>query len=224
MMDSKQSGPLFRLFKLKIAADQRADFLAAGRQNLLTSIADEPGTLAMYATHADEAGTENRVVEVYRDAPSYDVHANSQQFAAFRAVAKQAVVEQEVVSLTPVLLLEQPQPLQVSANASQVVRLLEVTVKSGQAAAYRQLIMHTMQDVLATEPRTLTLKIGYVTSAPQKWVIFAVFQDEAAEQKHSQSATFKQYQTDSQPLVAQVTSTRLFSDTLVQQGGLVFKD
>jgi len=223
MMDSKQSGPLFRLFKLKITADQRANFLAAGRHNLLTSIADEPGTLAMYATHVDEAGTENRVVEVYRDTTGYDVHANSPQFAAFRAVAKQAVVQQEVVSLTPVLLLEQPQPLQVSANASQVVRLLEVTVKPGQAAAYRQVIMHAMQDVLATEPGTLTLKIGYATSAPQKWVIFAVFQDEAAEQKHSQSATFKQYQADSQPLVSQVTSTRLFSDTLVQQGGLVFK-
>ncbi|WP_203642025.1 putative quinol monooxygenase [Levilactobacillus andaensis] len=222
-MDSKQSGPLFRLFKLKIAADQRADFLAAGRQNLLTSIVDEPGTLAMYATHADEAGTENRVVEVYRDAPSYDVHAHSPQFAAFRTVAKQAVVQQEVVSLTPVLLLEQPQPLQVSTNVNQVVRLLEVTVKSGQAAAYRQVLLRTMQDVLATEPGTLTLKIGYVTSAPQKWVIFAVFQDVAAEQKHSQSAAFKQYQADSQPLVSQVTSTRLFSDTLVQQGGLVFK-
>ncbi len=223
MMNSKQAVPLFRLFKLKITADQRANFLAAGRQNLLTSLANEPGTLAMYATHADELGVENDVVEVYRDAPSYDIHANSPQFAAFKAIAKQAVVQQEVVNLTPVLLLEQPQPLRISTNAEQVVWLLEVSVKPGKAAAYRQVIMRTMQAVLATEPGTLTLKIGHEATDSQKWVIFAVFQDAAAEQAHGQSAAGKQYQTDSQTLVAQTRSTRLFGDTLVQRGGLVFK-
>lgn len=59
--------PLFRLFNLKITAKEREAFAKVGERNLLTSIENEPGTLAMYTSHVDPAGLDNRVIEIYRD-------------------------------------------------------------------------------------------------------------------------------------------------------------
>jgi quinol monooxygenase YgiN len=224
---TKQSGvPLFRLFKLEITAAERENFAAVGTQNLTTSIQNEPGTLAMYTSHVDSAGLHNRVIEVYRDDASYDIHAQSPQFAAFRTVAKRAVTQQTVVNLTPKLLLEQPRPLYRSPANEAFIQLMELTVQPGQTAAYQAVVVPYLQAAMADEPglqvSAVGQVVGQVVDAPDQWVIFTVYQDLTAFKAHCQTVGFKQYQAAAQPLIQTADATVLTGDTLVNHGGLAF--
>lgn len=217
-MKTNESAPLLRLFKLSITAAQRENFVAAGRHNLGTSIKNEAGTLAMYATHVDPVGLENRVIEVYRDAASYAIHAQSPQFKAFRAVAKEAVTQQAVLNLTPVVLWT-GQPLGADQLANPLVQLTEITVLPGKMADYRSLVLATM----AAQPGLLALVVGYAVDAPEKWVILTVYRDQLADQRYRQPAAFRKYQLASQSLIQTTKTTVLGADTLVNQGGLAFR-
>ncbi|WP_203637632.1 putative quinol monooxygenase [Levilactobacillus wangkuiensis] len=214
--------PLFRLFKLEITAVERENFVAVGTQNLTTSIQNEPGTLAMYTSHVDPAGLHNRVIEVYRDAASYEIHAHSPQFAAFQTVAKRAVTQQTVVNLTPKLLLEQSQPLYRNPANEAFIQLMALTVQPGQTAAYQAVVVPYLQAAMAAEPGLQVGAVGQVVDAPDQWVIFTVYQDLAAFKAHCQTAGFKQYQAAAQPLIQTADATVLTGDTLVNHGGLAF--
>lgn len=210
--------PLFRLFNLKITAKEREAFAKVGERNLLTSIENEPGTLAMYTSHVDPAGLDNRVIEIYRDTASYDQHAHSPQFAAFREVAKRAVTRQEVSQLTPRLLLEKPTPLR--GDASQFSQLTELTIPVDRAAAYQTLVTASIRPAMAAEVGLLVALVGQAVDDPTRWVIFEVFQDLAAFKAHCQTPAFQIYQTESRSLITTADATVLTGDTLVNQGGL----
>lgn len=212
--------PLFRLFKLRIKPDSRADFAAVGQQNLLTSIKQEAGTLAMYTGHLDEAGVENRVLEVYRNQTSYSIHVKSPQFQAFKAVAGQAVVEQEVTALTPIRLLERGQALRAVAPTTKVVYLTEMTALPGQLGALKKLVTDDMTQTMATETGLKLTYFGQVADDSQQLVRFEVYESAAAYRHYCENSDFQQV---SQTLVAQQRTTTIKPDVLVNQGQLSFK-
>lgn len=93
--------PIFRMYKLKIDQSNREDFVKAGVNDFLTSYQNEPGTLAMYATHLDTAGTDNYVFEFYQNEAHYQIHAQSPQFKAYGQLAQKVVIDKSLQELTP---------------------------------------------------------------------------------------------------------------------------
>jgi len=215
-----KQAPLFRLFKLRIKAEQRANFVAVGKQNLLTSIKQESGTLAMYTGHLDDAGVENRVLEVYRDQASYEIHANSAQFQAFKTVAGQAVVAQSVLALTPILLLEQGQGLRAVQPTTNVAYLTEMTAVSDQQLALKKVVTTEMSHAMTTEPGLVVTYFGQVTDEPQQFVRFEVYTSALAyQQRHRHSKLGEA----SQAIVSQQRTTEIKPDVFVTQGQLSFE-
>jgi len=224
MMTVMSQAPLFRLFKLRLKASEKAAFAKVGKQNLLTSIQQETGTLAMYTGHLDEAGVENRVLELYRDQASYEVHAKSPQFQAFKTVAGQAVVDQSVMSLTPLLLLEQGPALRTVAPTQQVVVLTELMTQPTATTDMQVLVKSAVRRAITTEPSLVTAYFGQVTAEPQRFVLFEVFQGDEAYQQHQRTANFKAFKQASQSLITQATTTMIKPDVLVTQGQLTFEN
>ncbi|MCH5465496.1 antibiotic biosynthesis monooxygenase family protein [Levilactobacillus tujiorum] len=211
--------PLFRLFNLTITATQRSAFVAAGQHNLVTSIQNEPGTLAMYALHVASSGLENRVIEVYRDTASYERHANSPQFKEFRAVAQTAVTQQSMMTLTPVV-LKAHQPLRMRASTEQFVQLTEIMLKPGQAAAYQQLVTAPGSAATTDQAGRLVVAIGQASDDPQKWLTFEVYQDKLAYQRAQQTPASRHDWVASQTLIQTEQTAVLQPDTLVNQKNL----
>ncbi|MFC6202165.1 putative quinol monooxygenase [Lactiplantibacillus nangangensis] len=216
--------PLFRLFNLRLKASEKAAFAKVGEQNLLTSIQQEPGTLAMYTGHLDDLGIENRVLELYRDQASYEVHAKSPQFQTFKTVAGRAVVDQSVMALTLLLLLEQDPALRTVAPTQQVVVLTELMAQPTATAELQVLVKSAVRRAIAAETRLVTAYFGQVMAEPQKFVLFEVFQDDAAYQQHQQNADVKAFKQASQSLITQATTTMIKPDVLVTQGQLTFEN
>ncbi|BDZ31580.1 antibiotic biosynthesis monooxygenase [Lactiplantibacillus sp. WILCCON 0030] len=217
-----EQAPLFRLFKLQIKASERQAFKQIGQQNLLTSIKQEPGTLAMYTGHVDDAGLENRVLELYRDQASYARHAQSSQFQAFKTVAGKAVVEQSMRPLTPLCLLQQAPAIREIAPTNQFVALTEMTVKAAKLSEMQTRLKGEMHQGLTTDAGLVVAYLGQDQAEPQKLVLFEVYRDALAYQQVCQTVNFKLFQQMSQPLIVQQKITAIKPDVLVNHGPLTF--
>lgn len=208
--------PLFRIFKLGIETKDLAAFRKVGQTNLLTSLANEEGTWAMYACHEDEQGLANVVCELYQAEPAYQVHANSAHFQAFASLAKRAVKKRKVLNLKPELLLKKPGQLKVSGANNLEIRLAQIVIATDKLPAFRQSVFSEMQTAIKKEPGVLAM---YAGSLPQEnqWYFFEVYQDVSSYETHRQTAHFKRYLEETTPLVVSKQLTRLVTDTAISQ-------
>lgn len=195
---------IFRMFNLKIDASDRDEFVKVGRHNLTTSLTNEPGTLTMYATHADPAGTDNYIFEVYQDENAYDIHAHSPQFKDFTTMAKDVIKERAVTQLKPVLLVEQPAGFTIEDGQS-TVQLNRATLPSAELKA----LLPKLRQAVLNDPHFLACLVGLDQEVPEQVVILTTYD----------SAGAAHHYTDLLPGKA----INLYPDTVVSHGGLDFE-
>jgi len=129
--------PILRMYHLTIDGSQRDGFLAAGVHNLLTSHKEEPGTLAMYATHLDASGIDNFVVELYQNNDQYQVHANSPQFNAYGQVAQKVVTDKSMQELHPQFLKTNDEDLVVSEQNDYYLKLTNFSLNADRIEQFK---------------------------------------------------------------------------------------
>ncbi|WP_125760911.1 putative quinol monooxygenase [Companilactobacillus hulinensis] len=215
--------PLFRLFKLRIKSDSKDSFTEVGRNNLLTSIKNEPGTMAMYTGHIDDNGTDNRVLELYKDQANYQIHADSPQFADFKRVASSAVVEQSQIPMTPLLLVEQGPELCSISPKDMIVRLIETEVDSDKMADYKSLMKSEIRQAIVEDKGLLVTYLGKDNNQNQKLILFEVYNTEANYQKHLQSNHFQKFQQDSKSMITKQENIKIHADAMVNQGQMLYE-
>jgi len=168
-MKSLSNPPIFRHFQLTIDGRDRAAFVAGGTANLLTSLRTEPGTLAMFTTHANDAGTHNEVFELYRDDASYQIHARSPQFKRYGQLAQQVVKKHQMTELNPQVLTSTADGFKVSgANTNQLL-LTEFTADRQWQADWNQLRHGSLVQYVAT-----------LSATPTSWVLMTIYPDTVA--------------------------------------------
>lgn len=113
--------PIFRMYHLTIAQTDQTAFVDEGTHNMFTSFENEPGTLAMYATHSDKLGESNFIFELYQDLAQYQIHANSPQFKRYGQLAQKVLTGRKMIELQPELILTNEENKVSGVNDSQVV-------------------------------------------------------------------------------------------------------
>ena len=150
--------PIFRLFKLGLDLNYQDDYDKVGYTNLTTSIQQESGTLAMFVNHVSGHKEQQVVVEVYTDETAYQEHVTADHFKAFAAVASQALISREVISLDAQILLQKPQALRVTKGNKLSVRLAHVVVRDNQA--FSDIVLPEMKTSMAVEDGVLLMYAG----------------------------------------------------------------
>ncbi len=150
--------PIFRLFKLGLDLNYQNDYDKVGYTNLTTSIQQESGTLAMFVNHVSGHKEQQVVVEVYTDETAYQEHVTADHFKAFAAVASQALISREVISLDAQILLQKPQALRVTKGNKLSVRLAHVVVRDNQA--FSDIVLPEMKTSMAVEDGVLLMYAG----------------------------------------------------------------
>ncbi len=206
-MENLSNPPILRHFQLTIDGRDRAAFVAEGTANLVTSLRTEPGTLAMFATHADDAGTQNEVFELYQDDASYQIHAQSPQFKHYGQLAQLVVKKHQMAELSPQVLASTTDGFKVSgANTNQLL-LTEFTADRQLQANWDQLRNGSLIQYVAT-----------LLSTPTNWVLISVYPDAttlSAGQHKLQSWLAAE-------AVADVRQRVLAVDTMVSQPGVQY--
>lgn len=209
-----------RLFRLERDLAQSKRFDEVGEKNLFTSIETEPGTLAMYATHMAEDASTCYVFEVYASQEAYEVHANAPHFKAYVAMAADVLTGREVISVTPELMLEKPEPLRVTSGNPAAPRLARITVPAEHDTAFREAVFANMRTSIAKEDGVLVMYAATLVDEPTKWVFWEVYASEEAYAAHRDTEHFKAYIEATKDLVSEKELIALTPDTLVNKGSL----
>lgn len=133
-----QVKPILRMYELTIDQKNRDSFVKEGTHNLLTSHANESGTLAMYATHLDQAGTKNFVFELYQNLEQYQIHANSPQFKQYGQLAQKVLTGHTMQELQPQFLTTNSTDLAISGENDYVIRMTKLTLPETKVKTFKE--------------------------------------------------------------------------------------
>lgn len=215
--------PILRLYHLTIDSKNKEKFEAEGVRNMTTSIKNEAGTLFMTATHADQAGQSNYVLECYQDLAHYNIHAHSPQFKHYGSVAQQVLTGHKMFELTPRLIETKPEKLLVTGRNNYYVCLRAVSLVEGAFPRFSQALQTETAWASRQEANFLAVLAGSLLKSENEWRILEVYRNQAAYQKHLQTDWFKQFASQTKAMIDQAQSTQLTVATLVDQGSLEYQ-
>lgn len=208
-----------RLFKLGRSLSNLEEFNSVGESNLVTSIRDEEGTLAMYSTHLPDDPSMCYVFEVYASEDAYQVHASSAQFKAYVEMAATTLTSREILSVKPELMLEKDEPLLVT-DGSAAPRCCFVTILPEKLDKFREAVFANMRTSVAEEPGVLVLYATSLVDDPLRWVFWEVYASEEAYAAHTATDHFKAYIAATADCLGEKELVSLAADTLASKGTL----
>lgn len=215
--------PLLRLYHLTIAAKDKQKFEDEGVRNMTTSIKKEPGTLFMTATHEDEAGTSNYVLECYQDSAHYQIHAASPQFKHYGSVAQKVLTGRKMFTLKPQLVLTKPEKLLLTGQNDYYLRLIELKLAEGKLSSFKAALAKEMGTDITKEKGVKAVLGGNLADFQNEWRILEAYQNKAAFASHQQTEWFKQFTAAAKETIIKADVIELTVDTLVDQGQLIYQ-
>lgn len=198
---------LFRMYQLQIKAQDQGRFVEEGTHNMTISHQNEPGTLAMIASHADKLGTDNYVFELYKNQASYQIHAESPQFKRYGKFASQVLIGRSMTELQLEYRKNPEKSLSITNNDSKLL-MFDFSLKSESSEVEKNLITKLKQYNQQTFSQYLA---RYRDNSLHKLLLIAI----------SDSQNIKIIDQDFRDYLRQITSSLsiqiLFIDTLVAQ-------
>lgn len=96
--------PVTRIFEFVLAPENIGSFIAAGRENILTSLREEPGVLSICVAADKEEPTRLYVIEAYRDEAACQAHRETGHFKAFVKAIDGKFISRRVIETNPSIL------------------------------------------------------------------------------------------------------------------------
>jgi quinol monooxygenase YgiN len=98
--------PVVRIAELEIDPAQLESYKAAVKEEMETSVRDEPGVLAIYAVAEKDNPAKLRFFEMYADEAAFMAHIESPHFKKYRAKTKDMVISRKLIETVPVQMSE----------------------------------------------------------------------------------------------------------------------
>lgn len=102
------NSPIMRIFEFVVSPENVEAFIAAGRENIVTSVRDEPGVTSIYVSVDKDDPSKIYVVEAYSDEAAYLAHRDTTHFKAFLQAIDGKVVSRRVIETNPMVLQGKP--------------------------------------------------------------------------------------------------------------------
>lgn len=207
---------IFNMYQMSVKDEFRSAFNEVGKRNMVTSVAIENGTLAMYKT-VNEQG-ENLIFELYQDQAAYQQHTQSSQFKDFQRVATDAVAKREKIDLEPQFLGEQDVSLNTTTDNKMWVNIVRFTVKGGKGDEFKRILIPYLKKAMKAETEILVCYVSRMKDQPNKWLTFQVFQNDDTFNKYVNSDGYHQVLADLTPLFEERHLDPLDGQVLINQG------
>jgi len=98
---------MVRQARLIIDAAQLVPYKTALKEEIETSLRNEPGVLMLYAVSENEHPDHITILEVYESHDAYERHIRSPHFLKYKAATAQMVKSLELIDVTPLLPIAQ---------------------------------------------------------------------------------------------------------------------
>lgn len=218
------NAPIFRIYQLDVNDENRDAFLKGGKDNILTSIQNEPGTLAMFLAHNSEEQSKNYMVEVYRDNDAYQTHVNSPQFNRYRENAPKIVQSTLMWDLQTEFIATKPDKFDVVGSNDFSIHLAKVSIEKGKKQEFANVVETEMRISVAEEPGVIAMFAGTDKNNPDDWYFYEIYKNDDAYNTHIKSQQFKDYISGSQDFLTDKKLQVLNGDILNSQDQLEFNN
>jgi quinol monooxygenase YgiN len=102
--DKTVKQPLVRIAELEIDPSQIPAYRDALKEEIATSIRDEPGVLTLYAVSVKDQPSQIRIFETYRDQAAYESHLQTPHFKKYKTETQGIVRSLKLIETEPILL------------------------------------------------------------------------------------------------------------------------
>jgi quinol monooxygenase YgiN len=96
--------PLVRIAELEIDPSQIPAYRDSLKEEIATSIRDEPGVLNLYAVSVKDQPSQIRIFEIYKDQAAYESHLKALHFKKYKAETQGMVRSLKLIETEPILL------------------------------------------------------------------------------------------------------------------------
>ena len=217
----KEGIPVFNVFELGIQPDKTTAYDTVGENNIRQSIANEPGTSAMFSVKNKENPNIAYMIEVYADDAAYQKHLASSQYKAFIAQSPEILTDHKKrMALNAQYLGDKATPI--AQREEMITNMVRITVHPEEAAAFKAVVMPEMVQSLAMEDGVLAIYAGTLADDPDTWLFFEIYASEAAYQAHRQTPHFQEYLRLSADMLGEKTFYPIRPSLLQNKGGLNF--
>ncbi len=96
--------PLVRIAELEIDPGQIAAYKDALKEEIATSIQNEPGVLNLYAVSVKDQPNQIRIFEVYKGQADYESHLQTPHFKKYKTETQGMVKSLKLIETEPILL------------------------------------------------------------------------------------------------------------------------
>jgi 4-carboxymuconolactone decarboxylase len=100
---AQDSERMVRLSRLVIDAQQLDAYRAALKEEIETSVRDEPGVLTLYAVSEKDQPTHFTILEIYADRTAYEKHIKSPHFLKYKTGTQRMVKALELIDAVPLV-------------------------------------------------------------------------------------------------------------------------
>lgn len=101
--DKTMGQPLVRIAELEIDPTEITAYKDALKEEIATSIRDEPGVLSLYAVSVKDQPSQIRIFEIYKDQAAYESHLQTPHFK-YKTETQGIVKSLKLIETEPILL------------------------------------------------------------------------------------------------------------------------
>jgi quinol monooxygenase YgiN len=102
--DKTMKQPLVRIAELEIDPSEITAYREALKEEIATSIRDEPGVLSLYAVSLKDQPSQIRIFEIYKDQAAYESHLQTPHFKKYKTETQGILKSLKLIETEPILL------------------------------------------------------------------------------------------------------------------------
>ncbi|SUB20277.1 4-carboxymuconolactone decarboxylase [Pantoea agglomerans] len=139
---------VINLHEMEIKAGKNGQYDEVARDNIIRSLAEQPGTLAMYSLKRKENAHQAYMIEIYASEDAYQQHLSSEPYRSFITRAPDLIGQKKSTVLEPQFLGDKP----FVQNKETINNLVIVDVKPADQQAFRDIVLPEMAESLKVGP------------------------------------------------------------------------
>jgi len=177
------------LFEMAVEPGKSEQYDEVARANISRSLAEQPGTLALYSLKHKENIHQAYMIELYANEVAYQQHLKTEQYALFIKRAPELIAHKNRIALVPQFLGDKT----VVQNKETINNLVIVEVKPAYQQAFRDIVLPEMAQSLKVEPGVLAMYAATDAQNAYRWFFYEIYASEAAYQQHRKTPHFRDY-------------------------------
>jgi quinol monooxygenase YgiN len=212
--------PVFNIYELGIKQGKNLAYDEVAKNNIMTSVDNEKGTLGMYSIKQKANANIAYMVEIYADSDAYKKHIDSAQYKEFLRLSPEIIEtnHKHKFDTTPQFLGDK----KIVQDEKTINNFVIVDVKPASSQAFKDVVLPEMAQSLKVEDGVLAMYAAIDKEKSYRWYFYEIYASKAAYEAHRNTPHFKDYLKQTTNMTTYKEAVAVVPNLLMNKGELRF--